>query len=423
MLEGNALFRNIYCWLAGNEGNAAVCGRDGLLPGYEVGTLGGAHGIDGMALAWVGYFVAGFTIMFILINALLLGAAVFVYLERRFLGRFQSRLGPNRVGPWGLLQPIADILKLLTKEDIVPKGADRWVFNLAPIVMLAPVLLILAVIPFGQNSFLADLNVGILYVLALGGITTIAIFMAGWASANKYALFGSMRAVAQLISYEIPVVLSIVGVLLLAGSLSLVTIVEAQRIPFMLMQPLGLFIFLVGTSAELNRTPFDLVEAESEIIAGYHIEYSGMKFGLLQLAEFASVLVAGGVISVLFLKGWEGPWLPSHLWFMIKVFFIVFLFIWIRATLPRLRVDQIMGFAWKFLFPLSLINIFVTAAEVLAWPEPTTGQLWAMVGINFGVAIVAIIAFSRLIRGWAPSPTPEERDQVEVGRQLVVEGR
>jgi len=410
VLEGNAIFRNIYCWLSGSPGNAEHCTpagfngvKDGLLPpGWE----------------WVAYVVAGFTIMFILINGFMLGSAVFIYMERRLLGRFQSRLGPNRVGPWGLLQPIADILKLLTKEDIIPKDADKVVFTLAPIVMLAPALLILAVVPFGANSFLANLNVGILYVLAIGGMTTIAIFMAGWASANKYALFGSMRAVAQLISYEIPAVLSIVGILLLVGSLSMVKIVEAQTIPFLLVQPLGLFIFLVGTSAELNRTPFDLVEAESEIIAGYHTEYSGIKFALFQAAEFGSILVAGGVISVLFLKGWEGPFLPSHVWFIIKVMFIAFLMIWIRATLPRLRVDQIMEFAWKFLFPLSLLNIFVTATEVFLLGEEaeavgktapvfSTGDWWLMAGINFVVLVVGIVAFSWLIAKRRPTVRQE----------------
>lgn len=375
--------------------------------------------LDGFSPAWVAYLFAGLVIMLILINAIMLLTMLYTYMERRLLGRFQSRLGPNRWGPFGLLQPVADAIKLIAKEDIIPRGADRWVFNIAPVVMFVPTLLILAVIPFGKSSFLADLNIAVLYVFAMGSISTLAIFMAGWASANKYAMFGAMRAVAQLISYEVPVVLSVVGVVLIAGSLSLVSIVEAQRIPFILVQPLGFFLFLVGTSAELNRTPFDLVEADSEIIAGYHTEYSGMKYGLFQVAEFANVLVASGIMATLFFKGWEGPVLPSHLWFLIKVFFIAFLMIWIRATLPRLRIDQVMGFAWKFLFPLSLVNVFITAAEVLAWPQPTLAQLWAMVGINIAVTVTGVAVFSRLITVKAPSrPSP-----VEVGPTAVSEAR
>lgn len=394
LLEGNALFRGTYCWLAANEGNSGPgpCGealRDGLLPvGWE----------------WVAFFVAGLGIVMLVINVFLLLAMLYTYMERRLLGRFQARLGPNRAGPFGLLQPVADAIKLLTKEDLVPTGADRLVFNIAPIVMIVPLLLVLAVLPFGENSFLANINVGILFVLAVTSVNTLAMFMAGWASGNRYAMFGGMRAVAQLISYEVPVVLSIVGILLYTGSLSMVSIVEAQRIPFILLQPLAFFIFIAGSSAEMNRSPFDLVEAESEIVSGYHTEYSGMKFGMFQLAEFGAVLVTSGVMATLFLKGWEGPVLPSHLWFLIKVFFFAFIMIWLRATLPRLRIDQVMDFAWKFLFPLSLINMFVTAVEVLVWEEPTLAQLWAMVGINLLVAVVGIVAFSFVFKRKGISP-------------------
>jgi NADH-quinone oxidoreductase subunit H len=218
-----------------------------------------------------------------------------------------------------------------------------------------------------------------------------------------------MRAVAQLISYEVPVVLSIVGVLIFTGSLSLVRIVEAQEIPFLLLQPLAFFIFAAGSSAEMNRTPFDQVEAESEITAGYHTEYSGMKFGVFQLAEFGAVLSTSGIMATLFLKGWEGPFLPSHLWFLLKVFFFAFCFIWVRSTLPRLRIDQIMAFAWKFLLPLSIINIFVIATEVLVFGDEvvvdgvtqrifTTANLWTMAGINLVVALAGIGIFSRIVR-------------------------
>ena len=381
LLEANTLFRGTYCWLA------ASCG--GWLPlGWE----------------WLAYIVAGLSIVLLLINAFLVLSMLYTYMERRLIGRFQSRLGPNRAGPFGLLQPLADGIKLLTKEDIVPEGADRWVFNLAPIAMIAPALMVLTVLPFGEGSFLADVNIGILFIVAVTSVNTLAMFMAGYASGNRYALFGGMRAVAQLISYEIPVVLSIVGIIMLTGSLSLVSIVNAQQIPFILLQPLAFFVFIAGSSAELNRTPFDLVEAESEIIAGYHTEYSGMKFGMFQLAEFGAVLTTSGVIATLFLNGWEGPFLPSHLWFLLKVFFLAFIFIWVRATLPRLRIDQVMAFAWKFLLPLSLLNIFVTGAEILLLDTDMLRDLWIMAGINLVVAVVAVVLFSHIAR-WGPRRT------------------
>jgi len=408
VLEGNVLFRSIYCWLAASEGNAESCTpagaasvRDGLLPpNWE----------------WLAYTIAALSITMLLINTFMVLTMIYIYMERRLIGRFQSRVGPNRVGPFGLLQPIADAIKLLTKEDTIPDGADKWVFNLAPIVMLAPLLLVLAVLPFGKDSFLANLNIGILFIVAVTSVNTLAMFMAGFASGNRYSMFGGMRAVAQLISYEIPVVLAIVGVLLLSGSFSLVSIVEAQRLPFILLQPLGFFIFVAGSSAEMNRTPFDLVEADSELVAGYQTEYSGMKWGLFMLAEFGAVLVTSGVIVTLYLKGWEGPFLPSHLWFLIKVFSLAFIFLWVRATLPRLRIDQVMDFAWKFLLPLGLVNIFVTAAEILILGEETivdgltqrvftTQDLWTMAGVNFGVLILGIVIFSHMIT-LRPRPRP-----------------
>ncbi|PKB64780.1 MAG: NADH-quinone oxidoreductase subunit H [SAR202 cluster bacterium Io17-Chloro-G3] len=395
LLEGSVLFRGVYCWLSANQGNAEFCTpvgqaiKRGILPaGWE----------------WVGFLLAALSVVMLVVNVFMVLATFYTYAERRIIGRFQGRLGPNRAGPQGILQPIADAIKLLTKEDLVPRGADKIVFNLAPIVMLVPVLLVLAVIPFGKDSYVANLNIGVLFVIAVTSVNTLAMFMAGWASGNRYAMFGGMRAVAQLISYEVPVVLSIVGILLLTGSLSMVTIVEEQRVPFILVQPLAFFIFIAGSSAELNRSPFDLVEADSELIAGYHTEYSGMKFGLFQLAEFAAVLTTSGVMATLFLKGWEGPFLPSHVWFLLKVFFFAFVMIWVRATLPRLRVDQVMAFAWKFLFPLSLINIFVTAAEVLIWKDPTIRQLWAMSGINMLVLILGVILFSLILRQNSPKP-------------------
>ena len=359
-------------------------------------------------LCWLDYFIAGFVIVFLLVNALLIGTALFVWAERRLIGRFQVRLGPNRWGPFGLGQPFADLFKFVLKEDVVPTVADRVLFTLAPVMMVAPLLLMLAVIPFGRGSFLADLNVGVLYLFALAGVTTMGILVAGWASGNKYATLGAMRGVAQLVSYEVPVITSLLGVVLMATimpppgaqevPLSLVWLVEHQRLPFLLLQPLACFILVVGLSAEMNRSPFDIVEAESELVAGYHTEYGGVRFALIQLAEFAAPLVWSAVLATVFLQGYRWPVLPSHLWFLLKTLGFVFLFIWLRATLPRLRVDQIMGFAWKFLLPLALVNLVVTAVEVRLVPQPTTAQLWLLVGVNWAVAVVALVGWAALLQ-------------------------
>ena len=353
---------------------------------------------------WLAYLAAGLVIIFILVNGVLLGAAVITWTERRLLGRFQNRVGPNRWGPFGLLQPIADLFKLLTKEDLTPAGADRIVFALVPIAMVAPLILMTAVIPFAQNTALASLNVGVLYLLAISSVTTIAIFMAGWSSNNRYAMFGAARAVAVLISYEVPVVLSLLGVVMVAGSMSLGQVVEAQALPFLLVQPLAFFVFLAGMSAELNRTPFDVAEAESEIIAGYHTEYSGIKFALIQAAEFGGVVVVSAIVATLFMGGWSGP-LSEYLgwlWFLLKTGVVVFLFIWIRATYPRLRIDQIMAFSWKFLLPLSLINLLAVSLEVFflrgETGQLTTTDLGIMTGINLVLAVAAIAFFGNLIR-------------------------
>ena len=364
-------------------------------------------------LCWLDYFLSGFVIILILVNAVLLGAAIFVWAERRILGRFHNRLGPNRWGPFGLLQPIADLIKLLSKEDLIPNGADRLAFVLVPVVMVVPLILMLAVIPFAKNTFLADLNIGVLYLVAVTSLTTLGIFMAGWSSGNRYAMFGAMRGVAMLISYEIPTVLSLVGVVLLTGSMSLVDIVNAQSLPFLLVQPLGIIVFMIGISAELNRTPFDIVEAESELVAGYHTEYSGIKFALIQMAEFGGVLAASAVASTLFLGGWKGPFLDSYLgaiWFLLKLCLFAFLFIWIRATLPRLRIDQIMAFAWKFLFPVSLINLFITTLEVYWLRDDagvlSRGDLGIMLAINIPLAVATLAAFGRMIQDKVRPPAP-----------------
>ena len=362
------------------------------------------EGVGRVLPCWLSYLVAGLVIMLILVNFVLLGAAVLSWLERRLIGRMQNRIGPNRWGPFGLLQPIADLVKLLTKEDLTPANADRVAFFMVPILMLMPVILILDVVPFAKDTALADLNIGVLYVLAVGSISAVAIFMAGWSSNNRYAMFGAARGVAVLISYEIPLVLSLLGVVLVAGSMSLSDVVDAQSVPFLLVQPLAFFVFLTATFAELNRTPFDVAEAESEIIAGYHIEYSGIKFALIQAAEFGATLAAGALIVTFFLSGWEGPAAKyiGWLWFLLKLGVVVFVFIWVRATFPRLRIDQLMALAWKFLLPLSLINLAFTTVEVFFFRDDlgvlSTGDLWIMTGINLAVSLVSIGLFGTLIR-------------------------
>ena len=364
---------------------------------------------------WISYVAAGLVIMFILVNAVLMGAAVFVFAERRLIGRFHNRVGPNRWGPFGTFQPFADVLKLIFKEDITPATADKIVFLAAPIAMLAPAILMLAVVPFAKNTALADLNVGVLYILAVTSLSSVAILMAGWSSNNRYAMFGAARGVAVLISYEVPVVLCLLGVVLVTGSMSMADVVEAQAVPFLLVQPLALFVFLAGVSAELNRTPFDVAEAESELVAGYHTEYSGVKFALIQAAEFGGVVTASMVVVTLFLGGWAGP-LADYLgwfWFLLKVGAVAFIFIWVRATYPRLRIDQLMAFAWKFLLPLSLINLFATALEVFFLRDSqgvlATNDLWIMTGINLALGVGCIALFGGMIRkkirpvGWQPA--------------------
>lgn len=300
-----------------------------------------------------------------------LGPFTMMYLtwfERKLIARIQNRIGPNRVGIFGLLQPFADGVKMLTKEDIVPDGADRSVHLLAPIVVVIPALLVFSVLPFGRNMVAVDLNVGFLFFIAVSATTTIAIFMGSWASRNKFSLLGGMRSVAQLVSYEVPMVLSVVPVILAVGSLSTVDIVEAQAgwngLHWFVFTPWGFAAFLIfylcGV-AECNRTPFDIPEAESEIVAGFHTEYSGMKFALWYMAEFMSVFTISGLTATLFLGGYQGPWLPSWAWFFIKTYALVFVMMWFRGTLPRLRVDQLMGLAWKFLLPLTLVNIFAAS--------------------------------------------------------------
>lgn len=311
--------------------------------------------------------------------------ALTTIVERKTLGRMQNRYGPNRVGPCGLFQPIADALKMLIKEDIVPFSADKTVHFLAPLVLTVPVWLAFSVLPFGRNMTALNFDAGVLFFFAIGSASELAVFMAGWSSQNKYSLVGAMRAIAQMVSYEVPLVLATVPVLMLAGSISLVDIVRSQAgythgfLPrWNVLTPWGLAgfgMFLMAAAAESNRSPFDLPEGESEIIAGYLTEYSGFKYALFFMGEYLGLFAISGLAVTLFLGGWHAPlksleWLPSWFWFAAKFGALIFLFIWLRATLPRLRLDQLLSLSWKFLVPLTLINLLAAATWQWsrAWP-------------------------------------------------------
>jgi len=307
----------------------------------------------------------------VVFTVMLLIVAYMTLMERKVLGHMQVRYGPNRVGPFGLLQPIADGIKLFFKEDIIIPHANRLIYIFAPTVIVITALMSYAVIPFGDNitilgykvdMVVADVNVGLLYLFAISSLGVYGVVMGGWASNNKYSLLGAIRSSAQMISYELSLGLSIIGVLMITGSLSTMKIVEAQsQVWFIVYQPLGFIIYLISAVAECSRTPFDLTECENELVAGYQTEYSSMKFGLYYLAEYAHILVVSSLAVTLFFGGWHGPLLPPVVWFLIKVFIFIFFFIWIRATYPRFRYDQLMKFGWKVLFPLSLLNILITA--------------------------------------------------------------
>jgi NADH-quinone oxidoreductase subunit H len=311
--------------------------------------------------------------------------ALTTILERKGLGRIQNRYGPNRVGPFGLLQPAADGLKALTKEDIVPWTADQVVHFLAPLVLVVPAFLALAVLPMGRNMAVVDLDGGVLFFFAVGATTELSVFMAGWSSRNKYSLLGAMRAIAQMISYEVPLILAAVSAIMIAGSLSTQDIVVSQSgytgwVPhWNVLTPWGLagfVLFMIAAAAESNRSPFDLPEGESEIIAGYYIEYSGFKFALFFLGEYIGMFAVSGLGITLFLGGWLAPapfldWIPSYVWFFAKLLGLIALFIWVRGTLPRLRMDQLMGLAWKFMLPMSLVNLFVAGLWLLSPPGVT----------------------------------------------------
>ncbi|MFL7837645.1 MAG: NADH-quinone oxidoreductase subunit NuoH [Candidatus Promineifilaceae bacterium] len=376
---------------------------------------------------------------------LLLIAIVLIWLMRKVIARMQKRVGPNRVGGrYGLLQPIADVMKLLSKEQIVPAGADRLAYELAPVLIVVASLLVWAVMPFGPGLIGVDLNIGLFYIMAISSISVVTFLLAGWGSNNKYALLGAFRAVAQLVSYEVPFILATLIPILLARSMSTVAIVESQTVPFLFVVPLAAVIFFISSLAETGTTPFDLLEAESEIVAGFHIEYSGMKFAMFYLAEFLGALFMSALFATVFLGGWNIPLINLMLSlfgvqsidlsamgiagsilglivFLIKTFFIYFIFLWIRATWPRVRVDQILSLNWKILVPISLVLILVVAVLDKMIPEGTNDLVRAgiLLASNVLIAFVALEIMRR--NGRQRRELIVDSGLVESGKQEVVE--
>lgn len=333
--------------------------------------------------------------------------AITTIVERKGLGRIQNRFGPNRVGPYGLFQPIADGLKMLIKEDIVPRAADRVIHFLAPVALIVPALLAFSVLPYGRNMVPIDIDAALLFFFAVGAGSELAVFMAGWSSHNKYSLLGAMRAIAQMVSYELPLILAAVGVVMVTGTLRPVEIVAAQSsyiagLPaWFVFTPWGLagfVLFMIAAAAESNRTPFDIPEGESEIIAGHLVEYSGFKFALFFMGEYLGMFAVSGLAVTLFLGGWNAPlsflqWIPSYVWFFLKLAVLIAVFIWLRGTLPRLRMDQLMNFAWKFMLPMTLINVIVAGVWHLtgSWQVPGAFVLrWIVCALMIAVPYVAL---------------------------------
>ncbi|HEX9016254.1 MAG TPA: NADH-quinone oxidoreductase subunit NuoH [Chloroflexota bacterium] len=346
------------------------------------GVVNGAIGgwIAGFLPGWIAAGVMALIAVIAAVLYLIVTVMYQTWAERRVLARIQDRWGPNRVGKWGILQPFADVLKLLMKEDIRPNAADKWVFFLAPVFVLVPSVFAYSVIPFGRGMQVADINVGLLFLIAIGTIPTIGIVLAGWGSANKYSVLGGMRAACQMISFEVPLLLALVSPIIIIGSLSMVDIVKAQsNVWFVFVQPVAFLIYLISGIAEGNRSPFDLPEAESELIAGFHTEYSGIRWALFFLAEYINAFTVAAIATTVFLGGWQSPfqWIPGlgsvlaivpgYVWFTLKAWVLFVAMIWVRGSLPRIRVDQLMIFNWKVMVPISLANLVVTGVGVSLW--------------------------------------------------------
>lgn len=357
----------------------------------------------GLSAGWV-VIIKSIIGVVVLCTVVLILDIVLVWVERKVVARFQDRLGPNRLGPFGLIQPIADVIKLLIKEDIQPKGADKFIYNLPPIIALATVLALWAVIPLASTIVGSELDVGVLYVVAIGAIGTLGIIMAGWASNNKYALLGAFRTVAVVVSYEVPLVIALLVPVILARSMGLNTIAAKQdQVWFVVIAPLAALILFISSQAELGRAPFDLSEAESEIVAGFHIEYTGMKFGLFYAGELLHALTLSGIISVLFFGGWRGPGAESFpllgvIYFFIKAFIIYWAIMWLKYSLPRIRIDHMLEFNWKFLTPLALVLVMVVALLdklMVGFPY------WQYVAIMLLANIVLVLITLNILRSRA----------------------
>jgi NADH-quinone oxidoreductase subunit H len=360
-------------------------------------------------------FIGDFIGAGIVATVAMLIVILLIWVERKIAGRMQDRLGPNRAGPYGLLQPFADVIKIMTKELITPEGADIVPYNLAPILSVAAVLLIWAVVPFASTVVGADIHVGALYIIAVGSFGIVAVLMAGWSSDNKFALLGAARAVAQMVSYEVPMVLALLVPVLLAGSMGLTGIVEAQSVWFVVLAPIAALVFLITSMAEVGRAPFDLLEAESEIVAGFHTEYSGMKFGMFYVGEFLHVFTIGALIATFFLGGWRGPGAETYpilgfVYFYAKAFLGYFIITWIRLSLPRIRIDHMLAFSWKFLTPLILTDLMVTAILVKA-----------LEGMNIWVYSLGMLIANLLIL-WATVEILKWKERTQPRRQEF-EGR
>ena len=366
--------------------------------------------------------IGGFALAFVPLVAVIF----LIWAARKIIARMQDRIGPNNSGPYpgpyALFQTFADAIKMLTKEDVIPTAADRWVFNIAPIVMLTVAVLIWAVIPLGKGITGADLSIGIFYVLSLGSGGMIALMMAGWGSNNKYALLGALRAVANMISYEVPQVLSVLTVVMIAGSFSMQEITEAQNIPFLFVMPVTALLFFVSSLAEVGRQPYDLVEADSEIVAGYFVEYSGMKFGQFYLSEFMNNFAISVITATLFLGGWRGPFVDSvpilgSLWLLLKSLLVFFILLWLWGSMPRLRIDQMLNFNWKFLTPVALVNVCVVA--LVGKAVPLSAGPWMRAGallsanVLLAIAVLIVLALAgrrarRRAQAWSVTQMEEE---------------
>ncbi len=380
---------------------------------YDLRDLGNAVGAltdrirDWGAPDWAPYVASSLIGAVSILLWAILSVLAFIWIERRVVALMQNRIGPNRVGPAGLLQPVADALKLVLKEAITTRGADKILFWAAPVVIFIPTLVVFAVIPFGGKMVLANLNVGVLFLIAIAGINTPAVFLAGWSSNNKYAMLGAMRTIAMLISYEVVQVLALLAVVLFAGSMRLGDIVGWQdhyNVWLVFLQPLGILVYIISGAVEMNRSPMDIAEAESEIVAGYHTEYGGIKFGFFYQAEYMAGFAIAGIITTLYLGGYTAwgleKWVPNWMIFLGKLYGIFFIYIWSRGTLPRLRIDQLMSFAWKFLLPITVANVVMVAGEMVAWNESGVSAnvaLPAIGAVNLAFAALAIVGWARLL--------------------------